>query len=85
MSMSVTENQLIEALRVALQEKAQNGGDGFTGPELAKELRVHNEKARQLIREFMERDEIELTDLQRGRLNGYPYKLRGYRWKAPNG
>jgi hypothetical protein len=81
--MSVTENQLIEALRTALQEKAQNGGDGFTGPELAKELRVHNATARALIREFIERGEVEVTDVQRVRLNGYAYRLRGYRWKAP--
>jgi DNA-directed RNA polymerase specialized sigma24 family protein len=84
--MDITENQLIEALREALEKGAERNGDGLTAPEISDAMGISEGLTHKLLHLMKRQGKLEIIrGIQRFDLVDRPYKTHGYRFKAPEG
>jgi len=77
--MKVTTDDILDALRTAL--RAAPKGDGFTRPELARQLGVSPMRAGEAIRALLAEGRLEMVLVNRQGLDGRTMTLKGFRLK----
>jgi transposase len=78
--MSVTQNDMLDALRQAMAPVPS--GDGLTGTELAEKLGCCTATCQKWVRKWIKDGTLELVPLQRVRVNGVRMTITGYRSRA---
>lgn len=78
--MTITENDLLDAIRAALATPTE-AGDGFTGPELAEAAGKSTTTVRQALKRLLASGTAEVVQLRRMKINGQAATVPGYRLK----
>lgn len=78
--MSITQDDLLDALRSAIAHP--EGGDGFTGPELAEQLKTSATTVRKRLKQLLQSGELELVTVTRKSITGKSLPIIGYRKKS---
>jgi predicted transcriptional regulator len=78
--MNITQNELLEAIRAAM-ETAPDGTEGFTVGEIAEAIGRPHETARNVIKGMLKNGTAEVVKIRRTRMDGAPTTVSGYRLK----
>lgn len=76
---SVTQNDLLDALRSALARPQP--GEGCTVMEIAEALDIGEHAARELVKKLLKTGEAECVTVARPRMNGVMARVTGYHLK----
>lgn len=79
--MNITENELLAAVRKAMEAPTPDGTQGFTVLELATALDRSTESVRPIIKGMLANGAAEVVRIRRPRMDGIIHTISGYRLK----
>lgn len=85
--LTITEGDILEALREALEQGTDAPDDAYTANELAEATGVHIRKTRAILTEILKRGEAEVVKVRRTGMDGRnslvpAYRMRGQKMAA---
>jgi predicted transcriptional regulator len=76
----ITESQILEALRAALDRGESEGVDGYTTVELVELTGLSDKRVRRAIHILVDQGVVEEVMVKRRKLGGYWAPRLGFRW-----